>query len=387
MADINALIAQGIRPPQIDDPLNKLAQVMQIQGLQRQGQMHDMDLQQRRQGIERQNRLSQLLGGFQQGMTPDEQAGALTQGGFLSEAQTVTKTAAESSKAKREAEKAELENWMKKIELGGQILSSVKDPVSYQRAAQVAQQAGFGAWPEQYDPAWVQQQKQQGRTLKDQADDEWKARQDETTRRGQDMTDARMRDQTAATKDQAAATREAAKMRDARDTELKLSDDYRAQSKDFKDVSNAYSQINKTLDKATTSPAATLAAATKFMKLLDPGSVVRESELGMALAASGVIDRAFNYYNVLASGKVLTKQQAEDFKNITGQIYQAAQQEQQKIDADYRQRAQAYGLNPDRVIQNLGQSAPSGAPAVGAVQDGYRFKGGNPADPKSWEKL
>jgi hypothetical protein len=31
------------------------------------------------------------------------------------------------------------------------------------------------------------------------------------------------------------------------------------------------------------------------------------------------------------------------------------------------------------------QAAPSG-PAVGAVIKGYKFKGGNPADPKSWEK-
>jgi hypothetical protein len=26
-------------------------------------------------------------------------------------------------------------------------------------------------------------------------------------------------------------------------------------------------------------------------------------------------------------------------------------------------------------------------PAVGTVQDGYRFKGGNPADQKNWEKV
>lgn len=33
-----------------------------------------------------------------------------------------------------------------------------------------------------------------------------------------------------------------------------------------------------------------------------------------------------------------------------------------------------------------GVSAP-GAPAAGMVQDGYRFKGGNPADPSSWERV
>jgi len=32
-------------------------------------------------------------------------------------------------------------------------------------------------------------------------------------------------------------------------------------------------------------------------------------------------------------------------------------------------------------------SAPSGGPAVGEVRKGYRFKGGNPSDPKNWEKV
>lgn len=35
--------------------------------------------------------------------------------------------------------------------------------------------------------------------------------------------------------------------------------------------------------------------------------------------------------------------------------------------------------------KKLTPSAPSG-PKIGTVQDGYRFKGGNPADPSSWEK-
>lgn len=168
----------------------------------------------------------------------------------------------------------------------------------------------------------------------------------------------------AATREVASATRDAANIRRDQDTEMKLADDYRAQSKPFKEVSDAYKTINATLDKATTSAAATLAGATKFMKLLDPGSVVRESELGMALAATGVFDRATNYVNTLRNGKVLTPSQARDFKDITGKIYQAAQQQQQAIDADYQKKAQQYKLRPEMITQDLGQNAKPAAPAL-----------------------
>lgn len=178
----------------------------------------------------------------------------------------------------------------------------------------------------------------------------------------------------AATREVAKATRDAAQISKDRDTEMKLADDYRAQSKPFKEVSDAYKTINSTLDNAAKSPAATLAAATKFMKLLDPGSVVRESELGMALAASGVIDRAANYYNVLKSGRVLTPQQVKDFKNVTGQIYQAAQQQQQSIDSDYRKKAETYKLRPEMVTQDLGQNTRPpvdfGSPPTGSGKGG-----------------
>lgn len=166
----------------------------------------------------------------------------------------------------------------------------------------------------------------------------------------------------AATRSIASATRDAATTQRDQATEMKMGDDYRAQSKGFKEVSDAHRQIAATLDKATTSPAATLAAATKFMKLLDPGSVVRESELGMALAASGVIDRATNYFNILQNGKVLTPTQVKDFKNITQQIYGAAQEQQRTIDTSYTKQAKAYKLRPEMVVQDLGQNASPGTP-------------------------
>ena len=172
----------------------------------------------------------------------------------------------------------------------------------------------------------------------------------------------------AATREVAGATRYAANAQRDQATEMKLADDYRAQSKDFGAATSAYKQINATLDSATTSPAATLAAATKFMKILDPGSVVRESELGMALQASGVLDRAANYMNILQRGKVLTPTQVADFRDISQKMYSAAQQVQQTIDADYKGKAKAYNLRPEMVTQELGQNVqPGGAPTQDAI--------------------
>lgn len=181
---------------------------------------------------------------------------------------------------------------------------------------------------------------------------------------------AASRENATATRAVAEATRDAARMQRDQATEMKLADDYRTQSKGFKETSDAYLQLNATLGQASKSPAATLAAATKFMKLLDPGSVVRESELGMALQASGVLDRAMNYFNVLQNGRVLTPTQVADFKNITGQIYKAAQQGQQTIDANYRRQAQAYGLRPEMIVQDLGQNKPAkGSASAQAYSD------------------
>lgn len=161
----------------------------------------------------------------------------------------------------------------------------------------------------------------------------------------------------AAMRDQAQATRDAASTQRDQATEMKLADDYRAQSKEFGQALSAHKQLSSTLGSATSSPAATLAAATKFMKILDPGSVVRESELGMALAASGVLDRAMNYVSTLQSGQKLTPTQAKDFKVISDKMFTAAQQVQQAIDADYKGKAKAYKLRPEMVVQDIGQNA------------------------------
>lgn len=176
----------------------------------------------------------------------------------------------------------------------------------------------------------------------------------------------------AATREVAGATRDAARIQRDQATEMKLADDYRAQSKVFKETADAYKIIDSTLSSAAKSAPATLAAATKFMKLLDPGSVVRESELGMALASTGVIDKMLNYVNRLQRGQVLTPSQVTEFKTTANQIYKAAQEAQQEIDQSYRRQTQTYGLRPEMVIQDLGQNrAPAPAAGKDAANNGW----------------
>jgi len=389
---INAQIPLSVQSPQFESPLNAFAKVLQVQGLQRQNELGGMQLEQTRRTAEEQNALRQLLG--QEGFDINDPA---AQRRLLAASPTgapaLMKARMDALKGGADLEKSRLEAATKRIDLMGQAFGYVRDnPTPENATAAVDSLVQNGV----LSPQQAQQMKQQATSnpngIRGMADSAFRAAlsaKDQLPKSfNVDTGGTQVFGQTpalggaptitgalpktvspntmatvGAQREQAQATRDAAKITGDRNTEMKLADDYRTQSKDFKAVSDAYSQINKTLGQARASPAATLAAATKFMKLLDPGSVVRESELGMALAASGVIDRAFNYYNVIQSGKVLTKQQTADFKNITNQIYQAAQEQQRLIDADYTAKAQTYGVRPEMVIQQLGQKGKPDAPA------------------------
>lgn len=119
------------------------------------------------------------------------------------------------------------------------------------------------------------------------------------------------------------------------------------QTKLFNETQSAYNQIKVGL--SAKSAAGDLAAATKFMKMLDPGSVVRESELGMAMAATGVVDRVSNYLNTLKTGEKLTESQRADFQKIADGLMEASANPYSKSLADFRGTASGYGLNPDAV--------------------------------------
>jgi len=118
--------------------------------------------------------------------------------------------------------------------------------------------------------------------------------------------------------------------------------------KDFNDMKSAYGQVLTALDQGN--PIGDVAGATKVMKLLDPGSVVRESELGIAMSASGRMDRLKNYFDMWSSGKRLTPTQRDDFKQLSTELYSAAAQAYNQKRGEYIDFGQSTGVTLDKAL-------------------------------------
>lgn len=86
-------------------------------------------------------------------------------------------------------------------------------------------------------------------------------------------------------------------------------------------------QVSSSLDRvnsASPTAAGDLSLVFSFMKMLDPGSVVREGEQALARNAAGVPERIRTTYNNLLAGESLAPAQRVDFKQQAGAVFDAS---------------------------------------------------------------
>lgn len=101
-------------------------------------------------------------------------------------------------------------------------------------------------------------------------------------------------------------------------------------------------------------PAGQMSMVFAYMKMLDDGSVVRESEYAQAARTAGLYDRAAQYAESIKNGKRLTPQQIEEFRQSAESIMAEVREKQGQLDNDYRQLATDYGFAPERVVYGVG---------------------------------
>lgn len=117
----------------------------------------------------------------------------------------------------------------------------------------------------------------------------------------------------------------------------------------FEEMRTAFRQVEASVKKQ--SPIGDVASATKIMKLLDPGSVVRESELGIALNKTrGLVDRWANWMNQKFTGEQLTESQRQDFYEIATEFYKIAQESKNRLDQKFIRYAQKANVDPEMVV-------------------------------------
>ena len=136
---IDSSIAMGVKPVQIDNPMNALAQMLQIQQGQQANQLNQMKMDEYTQGVSDKNAMRQLLGGF--GQDHEANAMKLLQGGHLAEAKAYTKNRQDLDKSKADTAKTYGEVEFKKIETAHKRMESIGQRFGFVRDNPTAENA------------------------------------------------------------------------------------------------------------------------------------------------------------------------------------------------------------------------------------------------------
>jgi hypothetical protein len=125
------------------------------------------------------------------------------------------------------------------------------------------------------------------------------------------------------------------------------------------------------MEQAAKNPSAAgdLSLVFSFMKVLDPGSTVREGEFANAQNATGVPEAIRNQLNRVVSGERLNPAQRADFLEQARRFRDAYASDAAKVREQYRGIAQRSGLNPIDVVGEDEAPAPAAAASPAVVPD------------------
>jgi hypothetical protein len=140
------------------------------------------------------------------------------------------------------------------------------------------------------------------------------------------------------------------------EAEFKLRKEFTDQTKVFQDIKSSYGRVKVSEDTAV----GDLSLIFGFMKMLDPGSVVREGEFATAQNATGVPERIANLYNRVISGERLSKSQRDSFKGQAEKLYKSALEQEKVVRDGIGRIAGGYGLNTKNIFYTDKEVPPSG---------------------------
>ena len=130
--------------------------------------------------------------------------------------------------------------------------------------------------------------------------------------------------------------------------EEKLRKEFQVRTKVYGELGTTFSNIESSA-KAQTGPG-DIALITSFMKMLDPGSVVRETEFATARDTAGLYTRLENSLKKAESGQFLQSNQRKEFVDLAKQYLDSAQKKAGDDKKALGVVVKNYKLNPENVF-------------------------------------
>ncbi len=127
-----------------------------------------------------------------------------------------------------------------------------------------------------------------------------------------------------------------------------LRSQYLDKTKDYTGIAQAYSKV----EAAAKDPSAAgdLSLIFGYMKILDPASVVRETEFANAQNAAGVPDQIRNMWNRALRGERLNENQRTDFVESAKKLVVSQKGQLDNLNKQYIDIASAYDLDPTKIV-------------------------------------
>jgi hypothetical protein len=190
------------------------------------------------------------------------------------------------------------------------------------------------------------------------------------------------------------AAKPALSLKDQLSIEGKYRDDFVRDMKPITEQEFSFKRLNASQSNA----AGDLALIFNYMKMLDPGSAVRESEFANAQNAAGVPDQIRNQWNKLKSGERLNSEQRKQFRAQAADLFKPYKEKGDQIRTAYKAEAKRLKLDPSAIFLSapeeeqpqqaaaqagpqvskappqVSQAAPAMMPSM-SLGDGFTFKG------------
>ena len=130
-----------------------------------------------------------------------------------------------------------------------------------------------------------------------------------------------------------------------------IRDEFTKNTQNFVKIRDSYNTIQSAAKDPTA--AGDLSLIFAYMKILDPGSTVREGEFANAQNSGSIPTQIQNIWNKAQTGERLSSQQRTDFLSQANKLYSSQKNSYDRQVENTKKLAESYGLDPNRVVYDF----------------------------------